>query len=137
PVPDCGENAADAIAKGCHFDVQTSAWVPEACRNDPKTVAEYNEWLWDPARKPRPFPYFADEAGQIWLQNEEVMSKHEGLVWTTWEEHLTHCAFMPRRYMRTWSQGRRIDHKMGNSEHARHCSGMLVNLVKNGMIYNA
>ena len=50
---------------------------------------------------------------------------------------MTHCAFMAKRFMRTWSHGKHIDTKMGNGEHAAHCSEMLTDIIRDGMHNNS
>lgn len=107
------------------FDVLGACWTPRECY-DNETASEYETWLLSSSPYYAPFPYFLDEHGKEKLQNKQAMSEHEGFIWTTVQEHVTHCVFIERRLHRAVQGKFKLDRRMSRFAHTYHCSEVVL-----------
>jgi hypothetical protein len=82
PAP-CGHSPATAQASGCHFESYTATWQPATC---------YDYELDMQFRNIKRWKFYADINGTMEVSLTDVESSLEQ-VWTTWEFHLTQCAW--------------------------------------------
>lgn len=119
-VQPCGNTTAEARARGCHFDVISFCWLPDACY-DAELSAEFLaahelEWFEDPAKE-RPLSY-----------EQIITGEHTGL-YVNWEYHVAHCTAMWRKMHRAilGALGKAaIDAYIGSYPHTEHCEQMLL-----------
>ncbi|KAI1251379.1 hypothetical protein MGN70_005947 [Eutypa lata] len=119
-VQPCGSTPAEARARGCHFDVISFCWLPDACYDAELSSGFLHEhkleWFEDPAKE-QPLSY------------EEIMTgEHTGL-YVNWEYHVAHCTAMWRKMHRAilGDLGKAaIDEYIGVYAHTAHCEEMLL-----------
>jgi hypothetical protein len=85
----CGNSTAEARAAGCQFELMSYAWVPEPCV-DQELEAEFQSLG---------FPYFEDIEGTRPIPHE-VVENGDQVVFSTWREHMWHCAFMWKKIVK-------------------------------------
>ncbi|KAJ5217760.1 uncharacterized protein N7469_011385 [Penicillium citrinum] len=113
----CGDNPTEAKAMGCKFQIHSYAWVPEPCF-DPVLQ---EEWL-----KIRDWEYYTDKYNQGEQVNISVALTGERRLYSTWGQHIEHCAFTWRKYVRTQTgSGVLLTNRDLSYEHAHHCSDAL------------
>lgn len=113
----CGDNPTEAKAMGCKFQIHSYAWVPEPCF-DPVL---HEEWL-----KIRDWEYYTDKYDQGEPVNISVALTGERHLYSTWGQHIEHCAFTWRKYVRTQTgSGVLLTNRDLSYEHAHHCSDAL------------
>ena len=113
----CGNSPADAIERGCRFDVMSFSWLPLPCY-DSRLSAEFlalRDWHW----------YLDSTDGQEVPVNEVELGIHDQLF-VTWEYHLNHCTYMWKKLHRAILQDGPIDGYIGNYNHTLHCAEVLV-----------
>ncbi|KAJ5958811.1 uncharacterized protein N7479_005961 [Penicillium vulpinum] len=115
----CGESAAEALARGCKFDIMSFAWVPEPCfdRELMEEFLELRQWKW-----------YADKDGQEVESELDIREGQYPEMFVSWEYHLVHCAYMWRKMHRALLKGGvdAVDGYVGSMHHTEHCSGMLL-----------
>jgi hypothetical protein len=134
PKLHCGNSVAEAQTLGCKFDLLSTGWIPHQCY-DEASETEYREWIINTNNSRRgPFPYFKDKELSQPIEGIDALSKYEGLVYTSMEEHLAHCTQLMRRTHRAaLSRGRMArlnvdkggDGAVVTSEHIAHCVKMI------------
>ncbi|KAE8381907.1 hypothetical protein BDV26DRAFT_289107 [Aspergillus bertholletiae] len=125
PVPKklhkpCGSTPSEARKAGCHFDVISFCWLPDACY-DAELSQQFDhenklEWYLDPNRT-------------LPLSHQEIMTGEYTGLYVNWEYHLRHCTAMWKKMHRAvlGSGGREaIDGYIGVYEHTEHCEMMLL-----------
>lgn len=121
----CGNSVAEALLKGCKYDLLASAWLPEACRDEALTD-EFNR------SGPGPngtWKYYVDEMGTSSLDPAEVelLADSRGqLYWTTFEWHVVHCYFYWLKLHRSRFTGRTVEGRYDNEKHIRHCGKLFL-----------
>lgn len=113
----CGNSPADAIERGCRFDVMSFSWLPLPCF-DSSLSAEFlalRDWHW----------YLDSTDEQEVLVNEVELGTHDQLF-VTWEYHLNHCTYMWKKLHRAILREGPIDSYIGNYSHTLHCAEVLV-----------
>jgi hypothetical protein len=152
----CGENVAEAISKGCKYDLLASAWLPAQCRDD-ELSAEFDragpglngEWTYVSAPWIRCHVdqakietdslsaqtlthariQFADIDGSRTMNASDIgaMADLPGfLYYTTLEWHMVHCYFYWIKAWRTRETGSTIEKRYDTEKHIRHCSKVLM-----------
>jgi hypothetical protein len=119
----CGTSVEKAIAMGCKYDSLSSAWLPDACRDDELT-AEFESigdgpngnWL-----------YYADWEATVPLNLTEVGMIPRGQFFTTSHEwHIAHCTWIWLKQFRA-SRGKVVvEGRNDREEHIRHCYQMFL-----------
>jgi hypothetical protein len=110
----CGKSPAEAKARGCHFDIIATAWLPPKCI-DYELVLEFVAYS--------PWQYFRDPNGtDPYPDDPDTLGSQEGLVFTTNRWHSAHCMFMWKKLNRALVQGRMTDGETIKQEHTDHCS---------------
>lgn len=118
----CGENLAEAKARGCVFELMTISWVPPAC-HDPELDGEFRSLG---------LQYFRDRSLTQEISYEELSERTEGYSWSTNRYHLTHCSFMWRKMHRALNAGWRQTNHALDYEHTTHCSMLTYNASLRG-----
>ncbi|KAH8427482.1 uncharacterized protein LDX57_005195 [Aspergillus melleus] len=116
----CGSTPSEARKAGCHFDVISFCWLPDACY-DAELSRQFDdenklEWYLDPNRT-------------LPLSHQDIMTGEYTGVYVNWEYHLRHCTAMWKKMHRAvlGSGGREaIDGYIGVYEHTKHCEMMLL-----------
>ena len=125
-IKPCGGTAAEARARGCHFDIVSFMWLPDQCW-DPELVADFEEtnhleWFQGPNR-----------TGP--LTRAQVITGEYNPVFVNWEYHWRHCTAMWKKMHRALLSPlgqAAIDGYVAPYHHTLHCEEMfLVNRTKN------
>jgi hypothetical protein len=115
----CGTTPAEAVERGCYFDLVRTQWLPQAC-NDP----ELNEVF---RRAVEGIPHYRDKEGRIPISIDEMMwDEVDTVIYTTVDWHRHHCAFTLVKLHRAIMAGASIDSYM-DVGHTTHCALWLMN----------
>ena len=115
----CGNSSAEAIAKGCTFNLMTFAWLPEACWEHEMT----NKWL---ERTQGEFQWYADPNGLDELPQEPHAIGLRDKVYASPNWHESHCAFSWRKFHKALVYGGLIDGLISKWVHTMHCTRVLL-----------
>lgn len=128
-VLECGNSTTEARAMDCTFDLLTNNWMPRYC-SDAETDAEYRAWVLDPSRRLGAFAYFLDNNAERRISSEESLSELVGQdIYTTTENHLSHCAFLARR-MHRFVIGEIAAVAHNTLEHTIHCTSAIIDSLE-------
>jgi hypothetical protein len=108
----CGTTAAEAEARGCHFDMIRLARLPDACK-DEDLLTEFSGVV-------AGIPVFLDEEGNIPMKVEDIPYSTQ-VIWSHRVFHKHHCAYSLIKMHRALAAGRMVDTSM-DLHHTRHCS---------------
>lgn len=112
PLP-CGKTPAEAKARGCHFDIIATAWLPPRCI-DHELAAEF--------AAVHPWRYFRDPNGtEPLLDDPDTLGSQTGLIWTTHRWHWAHCLYMWKKLNRALVHGWVTDAETIKQGHTDHC----------------
>ncbi|KAH8746027.1 hypothetical protein F5883DRAFT_388889, partial [Diaporthe sp. PMI_573] len=114
----CGNSVAEAQAAGCQFELMSYAWLPEPCI-DRELEEEFRSLG---------FPYFEDIEGTRSVAHEVVV-RGDQIVFSTWREHMWHCAFMWKKIVKIANGvkgGGGLSTRMLRMNHTEHCSDMIL-----------
>lgn len=112
--------AADALARGCVYDIISGAWVPPAC-HDPALELDFL------AHQP-PWQWWADAERTRELSLADMKATggvHGTGYFVTPEYHDYHCAYTWRKLHRALQAHRWIDSHIGQMSHTNHCSSTI------------
>ncbi|KAA8650341.1 uncharacterized protein ATNIH1004_003025 [Aspergillus tanneri] len=113
----CGDTPDEARAMGCKFQIHTYAWVPASCFDE----VLQEEWL-----NIRDWEYYTDKYDQGEPVNISVALAGERNLYSTWGQHIEHCAFTWRKFTRAQAgSGVLMTNRDLSYEHAHHCSDAL------------
>lgn len=113
----CGDSPDEARAMGCKFQIHTYAWVPAPCF-DPVLQ---EEWL-----NLRDWEYYTDKYDEGEQVDISVALAGERNLYSTWGQHIEHCAFTWRKFTRSQSgSGVLLTNRDLSYEHVHHCSDAL------------
>jgi hypothetical protein len=113
PIP-FGKSPAEAIARGSHFDIIATAWLPLKCI-DYELASEFSAL--------RPWHFFHDQNGTQSLSNDpDTLGSQSGLIWTTNRWHIAHCLYMWKKLNRALLYGWQIDGEAIKEAHTSHCT---------------
>ncbi|KAH8821799.1 hypothetical protein F5884DRAFT_689226 [Xylogone sp. PMI_703] len=110
----CGNNPAEAAARGCEFDVLSFCWLPQECL-DHELTEEF--------RKAGPWTYYGDD-NKTTIVSEAEFGQDTQKVWLTNELHSAHCAFSWLKFHKAIANGEMI-HDQFALKHTHHCSEVL------------
>lgn len=115
----CGSTPQDARARGCHFDVISFCWLPDACYDAELSDAFDNITTWE---------WFLDPNRTQPISHQQAMTGELTGLYVNWEYHLRHCTAMWEKLHRAiLGTGKSaIDGYIGRLEHTKHCSQMLL-----------
>ena len=130
----CGTSPTEARQLGCKFDVMMNGWVPVAC---------YNEALSEEYLSKNKFHFYTD----AYAQNEVPMEIVRGGEWqglyTGWEHHILHCAYMWKILVLAVEAGKGMfDSSSSSFAHTAHCSesmfegGMIIAMMESSSVGN-
>ncbi|KAH7386590.1 hypothetical protein BKA64DRAFT_581059 [Cadophora sp. MPI-SDFR-AT-0126] len=113
----CGISAADAVSLGCHFDVISFAWLPEACYDGElsQQFLALRDWEW-----------FLDSGGMHAVEMGSVLAGDYSQLYVTQEYHMYHCTYMWRKMHRAALRGAVLDGYIRSMMHTEHCELMLM-----------
>ncbi|KAA8647073.1 uncharacterized protein ATNIH1004_005756 [Aspergillus tanneri] len=119
PLP-CGKSPTEALARGCHFDIIATAWLPPKCI-DYELVSEFiASYQWQ---------YFPSANGtDPYLDDPDTLGSQTGLIWTTHRWHYAHCLFMWKKLNRALVRGRMTDGETIKLGHTEHCSTTILKM---------
>lgn len=114
PLP-CGKSPDEALARGCHFDMIATAWLPPKCI-DQELVVEF--------MASHPWQYFRNQNGTEPLPTDadSLGSQTAGLIWTTHRWHWAHCLYMWKKLNRALVHGWMTDGETIKQGHTDHCT---------------
>lgn len=119
PLP-CGKSPAEAVARGCHFDIIATAWLPPKCI-DYELASEFAALY--------PWQFFHHQNGTDLIEDDpDTLGSQTGLIWTTHRWHAAHCLYMWKKLNRALVQGRLTDGETIKQEHTDHCSKTILNM---------
>ena len=120
PLP-CGTTPEEAIARGCHFDIIATAWLPPKCI-DHQLIAEFEasyHWL-----------YFRNPNGtDLYPSDHDTLGSQNTTIWTTFRWHVAHCLYMWRKLNRALVQGHMTDGETITQKHTDHCSKVILQMT--------
>ncbi|KAF2239437.1 hypothetical protein EV356DRAFT_499560 [Viridothelium virens] len=113
PLP-CGKTPTEALARGCHFDIIATAWLPPKCI-DYELAAEFEAL--------HPWQYFPNANGSDpFLNDSDTLGMQTGLIWTTHRWHAAHCVYMWKKLNRALIGGWNTDAETVQQAHTNHCT---------------
>ena len=121
PLP-CGRNPDEARARGCHFDMLATAWLPPRCI-DHELVDEFMEvGQWE---------FYTRLKGTKKYNSYEpdLLGSVNRTVWTTRRWHATHCIYMFVKLNRALVNGWAVDGESISEPHTEHCMKALKGLL--------
>lgn len=80
----CGNTPEEASSRGCKFEMQNLAWMPEECY-DAQLAEEWNQMPWQ---------FWLDHDLQKPIPKSEVVTGFVPHVYVTYLQHKHHCMFM-------------------------------------------
>lgn len=116
----CGEDAAEARARGCRFDVMGFLWLPEQC---------YDQELIDEFVAMREWRFFTDKNKTELVSMEQAKTGEYPILYVSHEYHVRHCTLIWRKMHRALLAPdglASVDGYMGNYGHTMHCEHMLI-----------
>ena len=115
----CGSTPEEARSRGCHFDVISFCWLPDACYDAELSSAFDNMTTWE---------WFLDPEKQQPVSHQQAMTGEFTGLYVNWEYHLRHCtAIWEKLHRAILGTGKSaIDGYIGPLEHTKHCSQMLL-----------
>lgn len=117
-VSSCGSTAAEALAKGCHFDPVTFAWLPERCLDRELAAELLLNTTWT---------VHADLEGKV-PKSTEQFSRDDAPTYITNGNHVLHCVYSWRRLHRIIRKG--MPYHSGLSYlHTVHCGNVVLEVV--------
>ncbi|KAI9034914.1 uncharacterized protein KD926_005028 [Aspergillus affinis] len=115
----CGHTAAEARARGCHFDIITFCWLPDRCYDAElsESFEKLDNWKW----------YLDQNKTQPVPKEEALQGELDGL-YVSWEYHVQHCVYMWEKMHRALLGAGKaaIDTYIGPYSHTEHCGKMLL-----------
>jgi len=117
-ISPCGRSAAEAESQGCHFDIMSFCWLPDACY-DAELSDEFRAHNWE---------WFLDANQTESVPQAEALSGVHPRLFVNWEYHLKHCTYMWRKLHRAvlGKGNMAIDSYIGSYAHTRHCEHTLL-----------
>jgi hypothetical protein len=120
----CGNSSAQARELGCSFNQLTWTWLPPNCpsyANDLFMSTEERPWVyWEDLGQTRVVE------GDVW---EQVLNG-ELRIFGERREHVTHCIFLLLTYAQIIRDGTPYFEKLAQYEHAKHCTDILLEIVR-------
>ncbi|KAF7587090.1 hypothetical protein BBP40_007729 [Aspergillus hancockii] len=115
----CGHTAAEARARGCHFDIITFCWLPDRC---------YDAELSDSFEKLDDWKWYLDQNKTQPVPKEEALQGELDGLYVSWEYHVQHCVYMWEKMHRALLGAGKaaIDTYIGPYSHTEHCGKMLL-----------
>ena len=115
----CGHTAAEARARGCHFDIITFCWLPDRC---------YDAELSDSFEKLVDWKWYLDRNKTQAVPKEEALQGELDGLYVSWEYHVQHCVYMWEKMHRALLGAGKpaIDTYIGPYIHTEHCGKMLL-----------
>lgn len=115
---DCGNTATEAKALDCRFDMVLHAWLPRDCVSGDDVEDEVlmyadRDWHWG-----------LDNKTETSL--ETVRGGELAYVWTSFDWHVAHCAYVWKRLHRAMLAGDgKVDSYTTSYSHTKHCVEMV------------
>ncbi|KUJ12459.1 uncharacterized protein LY89DRAFT_208026 [Mollisia scopiformis] len=125
----CGENADEARALGCIWDVMNFAWEHPDCY-DAELVQEFEAlgpWtFYHSSRADTEVP----ESNMLSVIPDDQVGDHLELMWTDRRYHSMHCIFAAKLVHRAVERGGKVQGKLASINHTNHCAMSLQNRDK-------
>jgi hypothetical protein len=116
----CGSTVEEAKAHGCTFDLLTVSWLPPQCSRE--GYQQYHDF----SLKHRLPHYLVNDTNSETV-GPDALAVHEGQYYTTYGEHLTHCAYMLLRlHAAVMDRNLRVDNMALKPHHTSHCADFLL-----------
>lgn len=116
----CGNTPSTARSQNCRFEIHNFAWVPPECYDD----ALGNEWDSNPNLA---FSRSANDSSDTDAQfTAECRAGNVSEAWVPWRQHMSHCALILKKYLRSVEGGRPMDNWTSSWSHAEHCTDMML-----------
>ena len=115
-ILDCGSSPEEARSLGCHYEMNSLRWVPEACHD--RGLELYFEQNFS-------FRYYNDSSGDFEIPKEVIARGETDNIHISWEYHLTHCLFIFEKVYKAALDGRennRLHSNIWDREHFHHCT---------------
>lgn len=115
----CGDTAAEARARGCHFEILNWSWLPNECHDHEleESFTQIKDWeFWQNQNK----------TGRISV--EEARQGEYDMVWVEWDYHVQHCVNMWRKLHRALAGSgfSAVDSVSAQWFHTDHCASAVV-----------
>lgn len=127
----CGTTAEEARKRGCLFEIHNFAWVPPQCYDDElgQDWNSYNGWE---------FSWAANDSSAT---NESFVQQCRNgdveAAWVPWYQHMAHCSFILKKYLRSVMFDRPMDNWTSNWHHNEHCTNMMARPNVNPNLFNS
>ncbi|KAM3547960.1 hypothetical protein ARSEF4850_009697 [Beauveria asiatica] len=120
----CGKSPAEALARGCRFDMLATAWLPPRCIDD-ELVDEFTRLgNWQ---------FYTEKHGTT--KHASYVPEHLGslsmprAIWTTRSWHHMHCLYMWKKIGRALVRGTSSDAETVSEPHTHHCMKAMQEIV--------
>lgn len=135
----CGNSTNEARSLGCVFQIWSNAWVPAPCYS---ATLDADFRLLQSGVMPETFDqsmagwpaqthgwsYFSDEEASNSIQFDTVAKGEIDVIYTTWLQHMWHCAFTWRKILMNLNgENISLTDRDLSKGHTGHCSEMVVN----------
>ncbi|KAF5868953.1 uncharacterized protein Bfra_011918 [Botrytis fragariae] len=121
-IVDCGNSPAEALEKGCVWDLMSFSWTHPACYN--KNISDeflelYGPWKWYSNTNKKP-GYELTEKELPWVTSVTAETDIP-MVWTQEHYHIAHCAYIFKLLHIAAMSGHLVTNEGIGMFHTNHC----------------
>ncbi|KAK6612167.1 hypothetical protein H4I96_01380 [Botrytis cinerea] len=126
-IVDCGNSPAEALEKGCVWDLMSFSWTHPACYN--KNISDeflelYGPWKWYSNTNKKP-GYELAEKELPWVTSVTAETDIP-MVWTQEHYHIAHCAYIFKLLHIAAMSGHLVTNEGIGMFHTDHCVGVFL-----------
>ncbi|KAM4054611.1 hypothetical protein HRG_005447 [Hirsutella rhossiliensis] len=114
----CGSTAAEALERGCKFDITSFCWLHEECYDAKLSEGFDGIVIWERFRGPNMTQPHS---------HEQIMTEEHTDLYVNWEYHVRHCIAMWQKMHRAiLGKGKAaIDSYIDEFHYTHHCNQLL------------
>lgn len=131
PFNHCGTTAEEARKRGCLFEIHNFAWVPPQCYDEElgQDWNSYNRWE---------FSWAANDSSATNASFvQQCRAGDVEAAWVPWYQHMAHCSFILKKYLRSVMFDRPMDNWTSEWHHNEHCTNMMARPNVNPYLFNS
>lgn len=131
PFNHCGTTPEEARKRGCLFEMHNFAWVPPLCY-DEELSQDWNSYKgWE-------FSWAANDSSATSASFvQDCRNGNIEAAWVPWYQHMAHCSFILKKYLRSVMFDRPMDNWTSDWHHNEHCTNMMARLNVNPYFFNS
>jgi hypothetical protein len=131
PISDCGTSAEEARKRGCRFEMHNFAWVPPQCYDEELGREWDSHTRWE-------FSWAANDSSATNTSFvEQCRAGDVEAAWVPWSQHMAHCSFILKKYLRSVMFDRPMDNWTSSWHHNEHCTNMMAVPDVNYHLFNS